>query len=102
MFNLKSQLIFENDDLIAINKPSGLISQPSVDKTRANLYSILLLAYKEIYPLRRLDKDTSGIILFAKNRVAATKYGAVFKTHQFEKKYLCLSFVVKKNTDSII
>lgn len=102
MFNLKTQVIFANDDLIAVNKPSGLISQPSVDKTRANLYSILLSAYKEIYPLHRLDKDTSGIILFAKNKAAATKYGEVFKTHQFEKKYLCLSFGMKKNPVGVV
>ncbi len=102
MFKLKSQLIYETSDLVAVNKPSGLISQPSVDKTRTNLYSLLLLEYKEIYPLHRLDKDTSGIILFAKNKFAATRYGEIFKTHLFEKKYLCLSFGVKKNSEGSV
>ncbi len=102
MFDLKTQLIYENDQLLAVNKPCGLISQPSVDKTRPNLYSMLLSIFKEIYPLHRLDKDTSGIILFAKNKAAATRYGEIFKTHRFEKKYLCLSYGIKKNPEGII
>ena len=71
-FNLKEYIIFENDDYIAINKPSGLLSVES-DKDNESLYKYVFeyLTIKNPkarpYLLHRIDKDTSGVIVFSKD-----------------------------------
>lgn len=66
--NIKNITIYEDENLIVLNKPSGLLSVPDrFCKNKQNLYDILKDIYKNIYIIHRLDKDTSGVILFAKN-----------------------------------
>ena len=60
-------IIFENDDFIALNKPSGLLSIPDREGKEESLKSLLQAKYERIFTVHRLDKDTSGLILFAKN-----------------------------------
>jgi 23S rRNA pseudouridine955/2504/2580 synthase/23S rRNA pseudouridine1911/1915/1917 synthase len=60
-------IITENDSLVVVNKPSGLLSIP--DRFDANLPSVksmLKERYGNIFVVHRIDRDTSGIILFAK------------------------------------
>ena len=66
--NLKEILLYEDDDLIAINKPSGILSiEDGYDRNKFNLRSALKKIYGSIWTVHRLDKDTSGVIIFAKN-----------------------------------
>lgn len=60
-------IIFENDDFIALNKPSGLLSIPDREGKEESLKSLLQAKYERIFTVHRLDKDTSGLIVFAKN-----------------------------------
>ena len=60
-------IIFENDFLIAVNKPAGMLSIPDRVQSEPSLKDLLVNKYKEIYTIHRLDKQTSGIILFAKD-----------------------------------
>jgi 23S rRNA pseudouridine1911/1915/1917 synthase len=62
-------LIFENDDFIALNKPSGLLSIPDREGTEVSLKNLLQEKYGRIFTVHRLDRDTSGLIVFAKNEV---------------------------------
>ncbi|MDF2385243.1 RluA family pseudouridine synthase [Nostoc ellipsosporum NOK] len=72
-------IIFENDDLIACNKPSGLLSIPDREGKEISLKKQLQERYGDIFTVHRLDKDTSGLIIFARH-AAAHK----FLSQQFE------------------
>ena len=60
-------IVFENEDLIALNKPSGLLSIPDREGKDISLKTLLQEKYQQVFTVHRLDKDTSGIIVFAKN-----------------------------------
>jgi tRNA pseudouridine32 synthase/23S rRNA pseudouridine746 synthase len=61
-------VIFENEDVIILNKPGNLLSiQDGYDPSLPNLRGMLQDEYEKIWAVHRLDKETSGIILFAKN-----------------------------------
>jgi 23S rRNA pseudouridine1911/1915/1917 synthase len=65
--NLGTLIVFENDDFIAINKPSGLLTIPDRSQSEKSLKEYLKEKYGDIFTVHRLDKDTSGLVLFAKN-----------------------------------
>ncbi len=89
MQKFKLEIIFENEDFIAINKPSGLLTIPDRhDETINSLYKILQQQYEKIFIVHRLDRDTSGIILFAKNEQSHKYFSALFEQRKIEKYYL--------------
>ena len=61
--------IQETASWIALNKPAGLLSIPDREGKDVSLKSILQEKYGEIFIVHRLDKETSGVILFAKTRM---------------------------------
>jgi len=83
-------LIFENDDFVVLNKPSGLLSIPDREGKEISLKKILQETYKEIFTIHRLDKGTSGLIMFAKNETAHKFFSLQFENRQTEKIYLGL------------
>jgi len=84
---IKPDIIFENDSFIAINKPAGLLSIPDREQSQTSLKDILLAKYGSIFTVHRLDKDTSGIILFAKNEIAHKYFSQLFENRGIEKYY---------------
>lgn len=81
--------IFENDDFIAINKESGTLSIPDRhDEAQLSLYKVLNQKYGKIFIVHRLDRDTSGLILFAKNEATHKYLSQLFEQRKIEKKYL--------------
>jgi 23S rRNA pseudouridine1911/1915/1917 synthase len=85
--DLKNIIIFENDDMVAINKPAGLLSIPDREQTQTNLKDILIEKYGSIFTVHRLDKDTSGIIIFAKNEVTHKYLSQLFESRSIQKFY---------------
>ena len=84
-------VVFENDDLVALNKPTGLLTIPDrFDPTIPSLKNELAVKYKQLFVIHRLDRDTSGIILFAKNADAHKFYSQQFEERKVIKKYLAL------------
>jgi 23S rRNA pseudouridine955/2504/2580 synthase/23S rRNA pseudouridine1911/1915/1917 synthase len=75
------EIIAENEDFIAINKPAGMLSIPDRIQSQLSLKDKLQLKYGEIFTVHRLDKETSGVIVFAKNE-ATHKY----LSQQFEQR----------------
>lgn len=86
-------ILFEDQWLLAVNKPAGLPTQPSVDRKRPSLYSLLLDSKKWPYLglHHRLDVPTSGVVLLTKNKEANKGVAELFKERNAEKKYLCLA-----------
>ena len=87
---LAELIIFEDDDFIALNKPSGLLSIPDREGKEISLKSLLLEKYGSIFTVHRLDKDTSGLIVFAKNETAHRHLSIQFEERQTEKIYVGL------------
>lgn len=82
-------IIFENDDLVAVNKSAGMLTIPDRhDETQLSLYKILLQEYGKIYIVHRLDRETSGVVLFAKNEVSHKYLSQLFEQRNIEKIYL--------------
>ncbi|HLD76697.1 MAG TPA: RluA family pseudouridine synthase, partial [Rickettsiales bacterium] len=99
-----SSIIFEDENIIAINKPSGLsvqgrsVSYSSIDE----MLPALKKEGKNLHLVHRLDRDTSGVLILAKNRNSAAFLAQSFKTKSIKKTYLALVLgVVKKNEGEI-
>lgn len=85
----KPDIIFENDFFLALNKPAGLLTIPDRhDETLPSLYKILQQQYPKIFIVHRLDKDTSGLILFAKDEATHKYLSQLFENKKIEKYYL--------------
>lgn len=94
------RIIYEDEDIAVIEKPAGLIVHPGAGNERGTLVSALLARYPEIEQIpvapkrrgivHRLDKDTSGVILVARNAAAMHKLMAQFQARTIEKVYLTL------------
>jgi 23S rRNA pseudouridine955/2504/2580 synthase/23S rRNA pseudouridine1911/1915/1917 synthase len=83
-------IIYEDENLIALNKPSGLLSIPDREGKDISLKKLLIEKYGNIFTVHRLDKETSGLIVFAKNETAHKHLSAQFEARQTEKIYLGL------------
>lgn len=84
---VSSFIIAENENWIALNKPSGLLSIPDREGKDVSLKSLLIEKYKDIYTVHRLDKDTSGLIVFAKNLTTHKHLSLQFEGRQTTKIY---------------
>jgi 23S rRNA pseudouridine955/2504/2580 synthase/23S rRNA pseudouridine1911/1915/1917 synthase len=80
-------IIFENNDFVVVDKPSGLLSIPDREGDEVSLKRILKDKYGEIYTVHRLDKDTSGLIVFAKNEETHKYLSQAFEERSVEKYY---------------
>jgi 23S rRNA pseudouridine1911/1915/1917 synthase len=92
-------ILYEDDDLVALNKPPGLTVHPGAGKTDGTLVNALLHHCPDLQGIgdvqrpglvHRLDKDTSGVMVVAKTQAAHQFLQAQFKDRQVEKKYLAL------------
>lgn len=86
----QAETIFENEEFIALNKASGILSIPDREQREPSLKDLLQKKYGNIYTVHRLDRDTSGLILFAKTEAAHKYLSGLFENRQTKKKYLGL------------
>lgn len=86
-------VLFEDDHILAVNKPAGMAVHPSKklqDDTLAG--RILYHRYPMVFRAAgRLDKNTSGVVICAKNQVISAKFFHMIKDHQIRKEYLVLA-----------
>ena len=89
---IKDLIVYEDKYLVIINKPRGLLSQFDGNKDNPSL-DVMLSEYlgKQAMLVNRLDKDTSGLIVFAKDNKSATELANIINDHSIvEKHYLTL------------
>jgi len=84
----KNDILFENDDYVAIDKPSGFLSIPDREGVEPSVKSVLRQWYGNIFTVHRLDRDTSGLIVFAKNEAAHRYLSMIFEERDVDKIYL--------------
>ena len=101
-------IIYENDDLLIINKPSGMVTHPAPGNYENTLVNALLGKYSlstdKLRPgiVHRLDKDTSGVMLVAKNDYAHEHLSEMIKEKKVKRTYLALvSGVIPHETGTI-
>ena len=106
------EVIYEDNDIIVVNKPKGIVVHPANGNPDGTLVNAVMAICKdslsgiggEIRPgiVHRLDKDTSGIIIVAKNDKAHINLSEQIKNHEVQKTYIALvRGIVKENNATI-
>lgn len=84
-------VLFESDDIIAVDKPAKLASIPERNPEKISLLKLLTEAlHRKLYVVHRLDKQVSGVIVFAKNPRAHRHLNLLFEHRQVGKTYIAL------------
>jgi len=82
-------ILYVDDDLIVVDKPSGLLSiADGYHPSTTHLYGLLSNTFSELYIVHRLDKETSGVIIFARNKNAHRSLNQQFEKRLIKKYYL--------------
>ena len=99
-YKYKLDIIYQDNDIMVINKPTGLVVHPGAGNFDNTLVNALINYDKknlssingELRPgiVHRLDKDTSGVIIVAKNNFAHTHLSEQFNEHSIDRKYIAL------------
>ena len=102
--NIPLNIVYEDDDLIILNKESGMVVHPAPGHYTGTLVNALLFKYKNLAGdkfrpgiVHRLDKDTSGLMLVAKNEFTLEKLSEMISKKEVERKYIALVDGVIKN-----
>lgn len=80
-------IIYEDEHLIAINKPSGMLSIPDRIQSQSSLRDQLIDKFGQIFTVHRLDKETSGVIVFAKDEATHKMLSQQFEHRETVKWY---------------
>ncbi|HYE04426.1 MAG TPA: RluA family pseudouridine synthase [Planctomycetota bacterium] len=97
--DLPLTVLFEDDELIVVDKAPGMVVHPAIGHARGTLVNALLGRYGRTLPdgaawrpglIHRLDQDTSGVICVARTPAALTAYQTMFKERLVQKRYLAL------------
>ena len=101
---IKLVIVFEDKDLLIINKPKGMVVHPGAGNYENTLVNALLYKYKNSLSningntrpgiVHRIDKETSGLLVVAKNNLSHSKLGKQFSDHSIKRKYQCLAWGV--------
>lgn len=102
---IKLDILYEDEDIIVLNKAPGMVVHPAPGNYRDTLVNALLYRFPQIHTIgatdrpgivHRLDKDTSGVMVVAKNKVTLSHLATQFQTRSLEKTYLTLVWGVPK------
>jgi 23S rRNA pseudouridine955/2504/2580 synthase/23S rRNA pseudouridine1911/1915/1917 synthase len=87
---LGMEILFENTDYVIVNKPSGVYSIPDHYGNPNSVLDFLRQRYEQVFTVHRIDKDTSGCIVFALNAEAHRHASMLFEAHEVHKVYACI------------
>lgn len=107
--NIPLDIVFEDDDLLVVNKPKGMVVHPAAGNYEGTLVNALLYHCGESLSgingvmrpgiVHRIDKDTSGLLIVAKNDFSHTKLAEQIKEHSFTREYEAVVFGSLKNDE---
>ena len=102
--NINLDIYFEDKDILILNKPKGMVVHPGANNYKNTLANALKYKYKnklsdingELRPgiVHRIDKETSGLLVVAKNNFSHANLGKQFSNHSIKRKYICLAWGV--------
>lgn len=93
-------IVFEDDNILVLNKPCGI--EVVTDNSEVSLTSTLKKTYSFIEPCHRLDRNTTGLVLFAKNEQALNILLDKFKNKEIKKYYKCMVYGIPKNKEATL
>ena len=100
---VKPTIVFEDEDLIIVNKPANYLTIPArFKKDLPNVYNWLQRDRTEVFIVHRLDRETSGILCFAKTENSHKVLSKQFQEREVEKRYLALVDGVPNNEEGFI
>lgn len=94
--SLSLDILYEDTDILAVNKPSGMVTHPTGMHYADSLSNLVASYFREkneqvcVRPVGRLDQETSGIVIFAKNQVAASRLQSAKSPCKIRKQYLAV------------
>ncbi|GAA0177245.1 RluA family pseudouridine synthase [Clostridium sediminicola] len=97
--NIPLDILYEDSDVIVVNKPRGMVVHPAPGNYNGTLVNALLYHCKDLSGINgikrpgivhRIDKDTSGVLVVAKNDIAHICLAAQFKEHTIKREYIAL------------
>ena len=109
--DIEFEVLYEDEDLIIINKPAGLVVHPSPGHWKGTLVQGLLARYPDLFKgekslrpgiVHRLDAGTSGLMVVAKHVKAHERMSMLFKSRSVMKEYLALTWGAPKNRTGLI
>jgi len=85
-------VVFEDEDVVVVEKPSGLLTAPTPESDRNNLADLLSRRpdAAPVFVVHRIDLETSGLVVFAKNDDANRELSRRFRDHDLERAYLAV------------
>lgn len=97
------EIVYEDDDLVVVNKPANLLTIPDrFSPDKPNLYHMLGNEYGKIFTIHRLDRETSGILVFTKTEEAHKELSKQFMDRTVEKVYFALVDGVMHQPEGLI
>src|SRR5512140_2834696 len=81
------KIVFVDDHVIVADKPAGLVTAPTPESDRGDLLDQLSQRYGEVFLVHRIDLPTSGLLVFARTRVANKVLGDAFVRHDVDREY---------------
>jgi 23S rRNA pseudouridine1911/1915/1917 synthase len=84
-------IIRETPEWVAVDKPTGMPTQPTRDRVTRSLEEWLRIRYREIYLVHRIDTQTTGVVVFARTRAAAAELSSLFASREIAKTYLAVA-----------
>jgi 23S rRNA pseudouridine1911/1915/1917 synthase len=102
MMNVEELIISVSGDIIAVNKPSGLLTIPDRAGKEISLRQLLQQKYDPVFTVHRLDRDTSGIVVFARNEEMHRHISQQFEKRETKKIYNGLVLGTPSQTSGII
>lgn len=110
--NIPLDIVYEDDDLLVVNKPKGMVVHPAISNYEGTLVNALLYHCKESLSgingvmrpgiVHRIDKNTSGLLIVAKNDFAHKALAQQIKVHSFTREYEAVIMGVLKNTKGTV
>ncbi len=105
-------IVYEDDDLLVVNKPKGMVVHPAPGNSDGTLVNALLYHCKGTLSgingvsrpgiVHRIDKDTSGLLIVAKNDVAHIHLAEQIKEHSFTREYLAICYGNVKQDSGLV
>ncbi len=83
-------IIRETRDWVAVNKATGMPTQPARDRKQRSLEELLRIRIRGIHLVHRIDTPTSGVVLFAKSKKMAAELSSLFASRKIRKTYLAV------------
>lgn len=101
---LMLEIIYQDESIIAINKPHGLLVHPSPIARDATMFAMQLLRNQigqKVYPVHRLDRKTAGVLLFALDQEMNKNLSLLFQEKSIKKEYLMIVRGYTEDSDTI-